>query len=202
MFFYVYIYIYIYIYMYICIYTNTHVYIIQHLWPSVARMLDVGFLQESSPQPRNLVSNFNHLRTQRMPCNQRKKNAVQPTQKECRATNAQRMPCNQRTKNAVQPTHIIHRSCVNITGKELEKRRRTVHQALAHKLHEEKGRQMLDSRSQMALAPVTSGIIDGILPSGQLVAYPENNFEMMTATVRCCMLGFVSVLCNVVGVDV
>ena len=43
---------------------------------------------------------------------------------------------------------------------------------------------MLDSKSQMALAPVTSGIIDGILPSGQLIPYPENNFEMMTATVR------------------
>ncbi|KAJ1481893.1 hypothetical protein T484DRAFT_1625058, partial [Baffinella frigidus] len=50
-----------------------------------------------------------------------------------------------------------------------------------------------------ALAPVTSGVIDSILPGGQQVAYPENNFEMMTATGAkgskvnmsqiCCLLG-------------
>ena len=71
--------------------------------------------------------------------------------------------------------------------------------ALAHLVHEEKGRKLLDSRIQQALAPVTSGVIDSILPGGQQVAFPTNNFEMMTATGAkgskvnmsqiCCLLG-------------
>ena len=86
-----------------------------------------------------------------------------------------------------------------LDGKELERRRRLVHQALAHKLHEEKGRKLNDSRVMQALAPVTSGVIDAILPKGQMLAFPENNFEMMTGTGAkgskvnmsqiCCLLG-------------
>jgi DNA-directed RNA polymerase I subunit RPA1 len=82
---------------------------------------------------------------------------------------------------------------------ELARRRKAVLAALPHFLHEEKGRKMLDDRVSKAMSAVTSGVIDAILPSGQLVAYPENNFEMMTATGAkgskvnmsqiCCLLG-------------
>jgi len=86
-----------------------------------------------------------------------------------------------------------------LDAKELDRRRRLVHSALAHKLHEEKGRKLNDSRIMQSLAPVTSGVIDAILPKGQMVAFPENNFEMMTGTGAkgskvnmsqiCCLLG-------------
>jgi DNA-directed RNA polymerase I subunit RPA1 len=86
-----------------------------------------------------------------------------------------------------------------LDAKELDRRRRLVHSALAHKLHEEKGRKLNDSRVMQALAPVTSGVIDAILPKCQMVAFPENNFEMMTGTGAkgskvnmsqiCCLLG-------------
>ena len=86
-----------------------------------------------------------------------------------------------------------------LDAKELDRRRRLVHSALAHKLHEEAGRKLNDSRIMQSLAPVTSGVIDAILPNGQMVAFPENNFEMMTGTGAkgskvnmsqiCCLLG-------------
>ena len=86
-----------------------------------------------------------------------------------------------------------------VDAKELERRRRLVHSALAHKLHEDKGRKLNDQRIMQALAPVTSGVIDAILPRAQLVAFPANNFEMMTGTGAkgskvnfsqiCCLLG-------------
>ena len=89
--------------------------------------------------------------------------------------------------------------CSRAAGRELERRRRAVHKALAHLLHEEKGRKLNDGRIQQALAAVTSGVIDSILPTGQMVPFPENNFEMMTATGAkgskvnmsqiCCLLG-------------
>jgi len=68
-----------------------------------------------------------------------------------------------------------------LDAKELDRRRRLVHSALAHKLHEEKGRKLNDQRILQSLAPVTSGVIDAILPKGQMVAFPENNFEMMAS---------------------
>jgi DNA-directed RNA polymerase I subunit RPA1 len=86
-----------------------------------------------------------------------------------------------------------------LDDKELERRRRLVHSALAHKLHEEKGRKLNDQRIMQSLAPVTSGVIDAILPKAQLVPFPDNNFEMMTGTGAkgskvnhsqiCCLLG-------------
>ena len=59
----------------------------------------------------------------------------------------------------------------SILPQELEKRRSAVHTALAHHLHEERGRKMLDAKTSTALAPVTSGAIDGVLPSGQVIVH-------------------------------
>ena len=88
---------------------------------------------------------------------------------------------------------------LHATPAELARRRKAVLAALPHFLHEEKGRKMLDDRVSKAMSGVTSGVIDAILPAGQLVAFPENNFEMMTATGAkgskvnmsqiCCLLG-------------
>ena len=89
--------------------------------------------------------------------------------------------------------------CLDASAAELARRRKAVLAALPHFLHEEKGRKLLDDRVSKAMSAVTSGVIDAILPAAQLVAYPDNNFEMMTATGAkgskvnmsqiCCLLG-------------